>query len=67
VKCRALGGLFLGSTGSKGERMSKADVVVQHLPYLRRYACALTGNQVSGDAYVAGVAPPVRSSTVLSV
>jgi hypothetical protein len=25
VKCRALGGLFLGSTGSKGERMSKAD------------------------------------------
>jgi hypothetical protein len=47
--------------------MSKADVVVQHLPYLRRYACALTGNQVSGDAYVAGVAPPVRSSTVLSV
>jgi DNA-directed RNA polymerase specialized sigma24 family protein len=33
--------------------MSKADVVVQHLPYLRRYARALTGNQVSGDAYVA--------------
>jgi DNA-directed RNA polymerase specialized sigma24 family protein len=33
--------------------MSKADAVVQHLPYLRRYARALTGNQVSGDAYVA--------------
>jgi DNA-directed RNA polymerase specialized sigma24 family protein len=33
--------------------MSKADGVVQHLPYLRRYARALTGNQVSGDAYVA--------------
>jgi DNA-directed RNA polymerase specialized sigma24 family protein len=33
--------------------MSKADVVVQHLPYLRRYARALTGNQISGDAYVA--------------
>jgi DNA-directed RNA polymerase specialized sigma24 family protein len=33
--------------------MSKADAVVQHLPHLRRYARALTGNQVSGDAYVA--------------
>jgi DNA-directed RNA polymerase specialized sigma24 family protein len=33
--------------------MSKADAVVQHLPYLRRFARALTGNQVSGDAYVA--------------
>jgi DNA-directed RNA polymerase specialized sigma24 family protein len=33
--------------------MSKADAVVQHQPYLRRYARALTGNQVSGDAYVA--------------
>jgi DNA-directed RNA polymerase specialized sigma24 family protein len=33
--------------------MSKADAVVQHLPYLGRYARALTGNQVSGDAYVA--------------
>ena len=27
--------------------------VTQHLPYLRRYARALTGNQSSGDAYVA--------------
>jgi DNA-directed RNA polymerase specialized sigma24 family protein len=53
VKWRASGGLFLDSAGSKGERMSKADGVVQHLPYLRRYARALTGNQVSGDAYVA--------------
>jgi DNA-directed RNA polymerase specialized sigma24 family protein len=33
--------------------MSKAASVAQHLPYLRRYARALTGNQVSGDAYVA--------------
>jgi CheY-like chemotaxis protein len=31
--------------------MSKA--VVQHLPFLRRYARALTGSQTSGDAYVA--------------
>jgi hypothetical protein len=37
----------------EGELMSKADAVVQHLPYLRRYPRALTGNQVSRDAYVA--------------
>ena len=33
--------------------MSPAQLVVQYLPYLRRYARALTGNQVAGDAYVA--------------
>ncbi|MEN3930305.1 response regulator [Microvirga sp. W0021] len=33
--------------------MSTADLVVQQLPYLRRYARALTGNQTAGDAYVA--------------
>jgi hypothetical protein len=33
--------------------MSKAQAVAQHLPYLRRYAPALTGSQTSGDAYVA--------------
>jgi DNA-directed RNA polymerase specialized sigma24 family protein len=33
--------------------MTKAEAIAQHLPYLRRYARALTGNQVSGDAYVA--------------
>jgi DNA-directed RNA polymerase specialized sigma24 family protein len=33
--------------------MSKSHAVAQHLPYLRRYARALTGSQVSGDAYVA--------------
>jgi CheY-like chemotaxis protein len=33
--------------------MSKADVVAQHLPYLRRYARALTGSQALGDAHVA--------------
>ena len=33
--------------------MSTAQLVVQHLPYLRRYARALTGSQVAGDAYVA--------------
>jgi DNA-directed RNA polymerase specialized sigma24 family protein len=30
----------------------KSQVVSQYLPYLRRYARALTGNQTSGDAYV---------------
>ena len=34
--------------------MSTAQLVVQHLPYLRRYARALTGSQMAGDAYVAG-------------
>jgi DNA-directed RNA polymerase specialized sigma24 family protein len=33
--------------------MSKANTVAQYLPYLRRYARALTGSQRSGDAYVA--------------
>jgi DNA-directed RNA polymerase specialized sigma24 family protein len=33
--------------------MSTAQHVVQHLPYLRRYARALTGSQAAGDAYVA--------------
>src|SRR3954465_2402999 len=37
----------------KGTRMSTAQLVVQHLPYLRRYARALTGSQIAGDAYVA--------------
>ena len=33
--------------------MSQAQLVVQYLPYLRRYARALTGSQQAGDAYVA--------------
>ena len=33
--------------------MTKSQAVAQHLPYLRRYARALTGSQASGDAYVA--------------
>lgn len=33
--------------------MSSSQAVVQHLPFLRRYARALTGSQASGDAYVA--------------
>ena len=33
--------------------MSKSEQVARHLPFLRRYARALTGAQASGDAYVA--------------
>jgi DNA-directed RNA polymerase specialized sigma24 family protein/FixJ family two-component response regulator len=36
-----------------GSSMSKAQLVAQHVPYLRRYARALSGSQTSGDAYVA--------------
>ena len=35
--------------------MSKADQIAPHLPYLRRYARALTGSQESGDGYVLSV------------
>lgn len=35
--------------------MSIANAVAPHLPYLRRFARALTGNQESGDAYVVAV------------
>lgn len=33
--------------------LSISQAVGQHVPYLRRYARALSGNQASGDAYVA--------------
>lgn len=33
--------------------MSASNLVAQHVPYLRRYARVLTGNQPSGDSYVA--------------
>jgi DNA-directed RNA polymerase specialized sigma24 family protein len=33
--------------------MPKSHLVAQHVPYLRRYARALTGSQSSGDSYVA--------------
>jgi DNA-directed RNA polymerase specialized sigma24 family protein len=32
--------------------LSTSQAVAQHLPYLRRYARALSGSQASGDAYV---------------
>jgi len=33
--------------------VSTSQAILQHLPFLRRYARALTGGQASGDAYVA--------------
>ncbi|MEM7567370.1 MAG: response regulator [Pseudomonadota bacterium] len=35
--------------------MSMSQTIAPHLPYLRRYARALAGNQASGDAYVVSV------------
>lgn len=35
--------------------MPTSQTIAPHLPYLRRYARALTGNQTSGDAYVVSV------------
>jgi DNA-directed RNA polymerase specialized sigma24 family protein len=35
--------------------VSRSQVVARHLPFLRRYARALTGSQGSGDAYVTAV------------
>src|SRR3979411_2812137 len=35
-----------------GVGMSRSQLVAEHLPLLRRYARALSGNQASGDAYV---------------
>src|SRR6476620_161064 len=38
-----------------GLGMSRSQLVAAHLPLLRRYARALTGNQASGDASVAAM------------
>src|SRR6266508_6742717 len=42
-------------TASQGRvaNVPNSSVVAQYLPFLRRYARALTGSQASGDAYVA--------------
>jgi DNA-directed RNA polymerase specialized sigma24 family protein len=39
--------------GGEGLAMLKSHTVSQHVPYLRRYARALTGSQGAGDSYVA--------------
>jgi DNA-directed RNA polymerase specialized sigma24 family protein/CheY-like chemotaxis protein len=46
--------------------VSTSQAVAQHLPYLRRYARALTGSQSSGDAYVAATLEAlIQDPTVL--
>jgi DNA-directed RNA polymerase specialized sigma24 family protein len=46
--------------------MPKSQLVAQHVPYLRRYARALTGSQASGDSYVvAALEALVKEPTVL--
>ena len=56
LKIYPIGGLRAGHEGSYVTRgstiLSISQAVAQHLPYLRRYARALAGNQQSGDAYV---------------
>jgi DNA-directed RNA polymerase specialized sigma24 family protein len=48
--------------------MTKSQLVAQHVPYLRRYARALTGNQASGDSYVAATLEAmVREPSVLDM
>ena len=42
----------LGNPEGEGV-VPNSQAVLQHLPFLRRYARALTGSQASGDAYVA--------------
>src|SRR3569833_2515427 len=41
-----------GSGALKEHSMSMSQTLAPHLPYLRRYARALTGSQSSGDAHV---------------
>lgn len=41
-------------TAAKAGQSSLKHQIVQHLPYLRRYARALTGSQTVGDEYIRG-------------
>ncbi len=43
---------YAGALVRRREAMSVAGTVTVHLPYLRRFARAVTGSQESGDAYV---------------
>src|SRR5262249_51449064 len=45
-----------------GLSVSTSQAVLQHLPFLRRYARALTGSQASGDAYVAATVESLIAS-----
>src|SRR5262249_57378863 len=44
---------LVARSAGRGLGMTLAEKVAAHLPYLRRFARSLTGNQKSGDAYVA--------------
>src|SRR5258706_4427696 len=44
--------LVVCSMPSRDKIMTITESLAPHLPYLRRYARALTGSQSSGDAYV---------------
>jgi DNA-directed RNA polymerase specialized sigma24 family protein/CheY-like chemotaxis protein len=46
----------------RGNGMAIAQKIAPHIPYLRRYARALTGSQKSGDAYVAAVIESLLTS-----
>jgi DNA-directed RNA polymerase specialized sigma24 family protein/CheY-like chemotaxis protein len=46
------GAFFCGTTLWSDRLMSFSAAIAPHLPYLRRYARALTGSQTGGDSYV---------------
>ena len=46
---------FMFSIDTRGVFMSMSSRIAPHIPYLRRYARALSGAQSSGDVYVAAV------------
>jgi DNA-directed RNA polymerase specialized sigma24 family protein/CheY-like chemotaxis protein len=48
---------------NEGVGMSVAQKISPHIPYLRRYARALTGSQKSGDAYVVAVIESLLSDS----
>jgi len=52
-------------TYEREEFVSISQSVAQHLPYLRRYARALSGSQASGDAYVAATLEALIEDTSL--
>lgn len=49
------------------EQPSLAETIAPHLPFLRRYARALTGSQGSGDAYVAALLEALIADQALFV
>jgi DNA-directed RNA polymerase specialized sigma24 family protein len=46
----------------KGEFIMHVSTVAPHVPYLRRFARALTGRQASGDAYVAATLEAIAAN-----